>query len=175
MVRAVHAETRVHSALIRELFREYEKHLGVDLCFQNFEKELAGLPGKYGPPHGCLLLAMEETDAAGCMAARPLEAHICEMKRLYVRPSYRGLGLGRLLIREIIEEAHGFGYSRMRLDTLTRLKPANSLYEALGFKQIAPYYSNPLPGVVYWELKLDEVLQGVFRSEFNEQPRFRKG
>ncbi|GAH35199.1 unnamed protein product [marine sediment metagenome] len=136
------------------MFREYEKFLGVDLCFQSFEEELAELPGKYAPPRGALLLARQAEHTAGCVAVRDLVHGICEMKRLFVRPKYRGCGLGRVLAREIIEAAIELGYSHMRLDTLDWLRRAMRLYESLAFKQIKAYYNNPLPGVVYWELDL---------------------
>ena len=141
---------------VRHLFREYEQFLDVDLCFQNFEEELAGLPGKYAPPHGALFIAVEGRHAAGCVALRKLEDGICEMKRLYVRSQYRGRGLGRILAKRVIEEAIELDYMIMRLDTLDKLKEAMKLYETLGFKRRSSYYDNPLPGVVYWELKLKE-------------------
>ncbi|MBW1842313.1 MAG: GNAT family N-acetyltransferase [Deltaproteobacteria bacterium] len=150
----IRVATVEHLNEIRSLFREYEAFLGVDLCFQGFEEELAGLPGKYAPPKGAILMAVDGHDTAGCVAVRTLEAGVCEMKRLYVRPPYRGLGLGRRLVETIIQEAAKIGYSRMRLDTLDTLHEAIRLYEALGFKKISPYYDNPLAGVVYWELKL---------------------
>jgi len=139
---------------VRRLFREYERFLGVDLCFQSFEEELAGLPGKYGPPDGVLLMAMDGQQAAGCVALRKAEDGVCEMKRLFLRPQYRGQGLGRLLAERIVSEATALGYTVMRLDTLNKLKEAMGLYEAMGFRRIAAYYGNPLPGVVYWELDL---------------------
>jgi GNAT superfamily N-acetyltransferase len=149
----IRAETPSHLEAARLLFREYERFLAVDLCFQNFKAELAELPGKYAPSQGgALLLAMEGNQAAGCVALRGLEPVICEMKRLFVRPTHRGLGVGRRLAMRIIEEARTLGYERMRLDTLARLTEAVRLYRSLGFVEISAYYSNPLPGVVYWEL-----------------------
>jgi len=139
---------------VRRLFREYERFLDVDLCFQSFEEELAGLPGKYGPPDGVLLMAMDGRQVAGCVALRKLEDGVCEMKRLYLRPQYRRRGLGRRLAERIVSEATALGYSVMRLDTLDKLKAAMGLYEAMGFRRREPYYGNPLPGVVYWELDL---------------------
>jgi len=150
----IRAATGVHLNEIRALFREYEAFLGVDLCFQGFEEELAGLPGKYAPPKGAILMAVDGRATAGCVAVRALEAGVCEMKRLYVRPPYRGLGLGRRLAGAIVEEAARIGYSRMRLDTLEALHEAMKLYESMGFEKIEPYYDNPLPGVVYWGLEL---------------------
>jgi ribosomal protein S18 acetylase RimI-like enzyme len=148
------ATTGGHVEDARTLFREYAASLNISLCFQGFETELAGLPGKYAPPSGCLLLAGSNSQLAGCVAVRPIEGDACEMKRLFVRPEFRGLGLGRQLAVDIISQARSIGYRIMRLDTLETLKPAIALYETLGFKTITAYYENPLPGVVYLELKL---------------------
>ena len=142
---------------VRRLFREYEEFLAVDLCFQGFEDELVTLPGRYAPPTGALLLAADGEKTAGCVALRKLEEGVCEMKRLFVRPEFRGRGLGRLLAQRIVKEAVLLGYSTMRLDTLERLKEANRLYESLGFVRTEPYCHNPLDGVVYWELDLGRI------------------
>jgi ribosomal protein S18 acetylase RimI-like enzyme len=150
----VHTDTPEHIAAVRTLFHEYENFLNVDLCFQGFEEELAGLPGKYAPPEGALLLALEGADVCGCVALRKLEPGVCEMKRLFVRPKYRSRGLGRALAEAIIAAAKAKGYTAMRLDTLAQLAEAIQLYEQLGFRKIVPYYPNPLPGVSYWELDL---------------------
>ncbi|MBF0546543.1 MAG: GNAT family N-acetyltransferase [Candidatus Riflebacteria bacterium] len=139
---------------VRRLFQEYAKFLAVDLCFQGFEEELKTLPGKYAPPKGALLIAREGELVAGCVALRKLEENVCEMKRLFVRPQFKGKGIGRSLAVQIIREGVSLGYKSMRLDTLDRLNEAMSLYEKLGFKRIAPYYQNPLPDVVFWETPL---------------------
>ncbi len=141
-------------AQARELFIEYAAESKLDLCFQGFAEELAALPGKYAPPRGSLLLAREGEWIAGCGALRELEEDVCEMKRLFVRPAFRGRGVGKLLAQELVEEARRMGYATMRLDTLASMRAALTLYDALGFRRIPAYYANPLPEVVYLELKL---------------------
>lgn len=127
----------------------------MNLCFQNFEQELAGLPGHYVPPDGRLLLAEYEGQLAGCVAMHAWEPGICEMKRLYLRPSFRGKGLGRVLAEAIIAEARNVGYQRMRLDTIEPImKDAVEMYRKLGFREIAPYRPNPIAGAMYMELEL---------------------
>jgi ribosomal protein S18 acetylase RimI-like enzyme len=139
----------------RELFREYAAWLEVDLCFQNFEQELADLPGEYSPPSGRLLLALAETGIAGCVALRSIGNNICEMKRLFVRPAFRAHGLGRKLAERIVEEARTIGYDRMRLDTLPgKMDRAIAMYRSLGFKEIERYYNNPYEDVLFMELEL---------------------
>ncbi len=140
--------------LIKELFLEYAAYLNSDLSFQNFQQELDSLPGAYSEPTGCLLLAKENRNAGGCVALRCITSEICEMKRLYVRPEYRGQGVGILLSNNIIAEARSLGYQKMRLDTLDSLKEAVQLYRRLGFYEIEPYRFNPLPGAIYMELNL---------------------
>jgi len=148
------AETPEQIEEVRRLLREYEASLGVSLCFQGFESELATLPGEYAPPAGSLLLASETGQALGCVALRKLDDETCEMKRLYLRPDFRGKGAGRTLALAIIDEARKIGCNKMRLDTLPSMREAIALYESLGFKRIEPYYRNPVPGVVFMELKL---------------------
>jgi ribosomal protein S18 acetylase RimI-like enzyme len=142
----------------REIFREYAGTLGIDLCFQNFEAELAALPGDYAPPRGMLLLARVDGQVAGCGAMRPLTdvdyANACEMKRLFVRPAWRHLGLGRQLAQALIEGATRAGYSAMLLDTLDEMEAARGLYAALGFEEIPPYYFNPIAGAHYLKVQL---------------------
>lgn len=148
------AETPDDIEAVRRLFREYEAYLDVDLCFQSFSAELTGLPGRYAPPDGLLLLAQEGTEPAGCGALRKMGEDTCEMKRLYVKPQFRGRGLGIALAKRLIGEAAALGYATMLLDTLDKLTEAMKIYESLGFVRTGPYYQNPLAGVVYWKLDL---------------------
>jgi ribosomal protein S18 acetylase RimI-like enzyme len=155
MMNIIHATSPTQMDEIRKLFREYEAYLNVDLCFQQFEAELENLPGKYAPPLGTLLLAMDGPQAIGCGALRRIDSiheRTCEMKRLYVRPEARGMRVGLKIARQLIQESVRLGYSTMVLDTLDRLKAAIHLYESLGFVKTAPYYDNPLPDVVYFKL-----------------------
>jgi putative acetyltransferase len=149
------AESPVQIAQARELFREYAESLGFSLCFQNFDQELAGLPGDYAPPDGRLLLAEYRSQLAGCVALHKLDSEICEMKRLYLRPQLRGKGVGRALAEAVIAEARAIRYRKMRLDTVEPVMPnAVALYRRLGFVEIEPYRPNPMDGTVYMELTL---------------------
>ena len=141
-------------ATARNLFVEYQQALGISLCFQNFDAEVAGLPGAYAPPSGRLLIAFESDEPAGCVALRGLEEGACEMKRLWVRPAHRRAGLGRLLVETVLGEALRIGYRRIRLDTLPSMKSAQTLYESLGFRDIAPYNDHPIEGTRFMEATL---------------------
>jgi len=147
-----HAEP--HLSSVRELFVEYANSLETELCFQNFNQELAELPGRYAPPAGSLFLALRQSDTAGCVALRATEPGICEMKRLYVRPAFRRTGLGRLLAQRDIDAAREAGYRTIRLDTLPTMIEAIALYESLGFSRIQPYYDNPHACAVFMERAL---------------------
>ena len=158
----IQAYTPHQIAQARLLFREYQSWLQIDLCFQNFEAELANLPGDYVAPAGRLLLAYEDAELAGCVALRRIDRGICEMKRLFLREEFRGRGLGRQLIEAIIQEAKEIGYERVRLDTLPpKMNDAIALYRSYGFKQTVPYYDNPVGGAIFMELDL--------RAGFREQ------
>ena len=151
----IEARTPEQVMEVKALFLEYAQSLGFSLCFQSFDKELAELPGMYAPPEGRLLLALVDGQPAGCVGLHKLEDGICEMKRLYARPSFRGHGLGRALAQRVIAEGRGMGYTRMRLDTVAaEMQAAVALYRTLGFREIAPYRANPQPSVLYMELNL---------------------
>lgn len=155
MIFFAQVESLSQIAHARELFLEYAQSLGFSLCFQNFDKELANLPGDYAPPEGRLLLAEYEGQLAGCVALHNLSNDTCEMKRLYLRPQFRGKGLGRALADRIISEARQIGYKHMRLDTVEPvMKDAVAMYRRLGFHEIAPYCANPIAGALYMELEL---------------------
>lgn len=154
MLKLAEAKSKQEIELVRSLFREYADSLGIDLCFQDFEQELAGLPGDYAPPAGRLYLAYQDQQPAACVGLRKIGEGICEMKRLYVRPLYRGQGIGRQLVLTLVKDARALGYSRMRLDMLPSMKRALELYKTIGFKPIDPYRSNPVPGAMFLELNL---------------------
>jgi carbonic anhydrase len=158
LISIVHLEeaaTPEQIALARTLFQEYGASLGFSLCFQNFDKELAGLPGDYAPPKGRLLIADLDSEPAGCVALHEFEPGISEMKRLYVRPGFRGRRVGLALANAVIDAARGIGYERMRLDTVpSEMADAVKMYRRLGFREIAPYRANPQPGTLYMELDL---------------------
>ena len=155
MLRIVHAETSDDLQNARLLFEEYAASLGFALSFQDFDEELANLPGGYAPPDGRLLLALYGDQAAGCVALRRLGDGVCEMKRLYVRPHFRSLRIGRSLAEAVIAEAQRIGYARMRLDTVPSMERAQTLYKSLGFKETPPYRCNPIEGAVFMELSLN--------------------
>lgn len=155
MLRIVGVATSDDVDRVRVLFREYARSLGISLDYQNFDAELASLPGAYAPPRGRLLMALDDdAQPGGCVAMRPLGDDVCEMKRLYLRPSLRGKGAGRALASRIIEEARAAGYRAMRLDTLPTMTEAAAMYATLGFRRIEPYYPSPVAGTLYFELEL---------------------
>ena len=153
----VHATSETHFEDARKLFMEYADSLGFDLEFQGFSQELATLPGQYAAPQGCILLAIDSEQVIGCVALRPLGDRICEMKRLYVIPEFRGRGIGKDLARMVINEARERGYKKMRLDTISSMKEARTLYSSLGFYTIEPYRYNPMENTTYKELDLEAV------------------
>jgi ribosomal protein S18 acetylase RimI-like enzyme len=154
MMRIVEAETEEDYVHATTLFKAYAASLDFDLGFQDFARELANLPRMYGPPNGCVLLAAVGGELAGCVALRRLDLDACEMKRLYVKPQFRGLGLGRMLAQAIIERARKIGYASMRLDTIPSMAQARKLYQSLGFTEIQPYRHNPIEGAVFLERPL---------------------
>jgi ribosomal protein S18 acetylase RimI-like enzyme len=156
MVRYDAASSEESIKQVRKLFLEYAKSLDFKLCFQDFDRELASLPGEYAPPNGRLYIAIEKSEPVGCVGLRSLDDGSCEMKRLYVRPNHRREGIGRAMSRLVISEAKAIGYSKMRLDTVSSMVPAIALYKSLGFKEIPPYRFNPIQGAVYLELKLEK-------------------
>lgn len=151
-IREAHEEPGLSA--VRRLFLEYAHSLGISLRFQQFHEELARLPGEYAPPAGALLLALWEREGAGCVGFHAWESGIAEMKRLYVRPPFRGTGTGRALVEAAMTRAHSLGYDRIRLDTLPTMASAQALYRQLGFGEIAPYRPNPVPGAKYFEAVL---------------------
>jgi putative acetyltransferase len=151
----IQAQSPEEIEIARGLFREYAAGLNIDLCFQNFDQEVNGLPGNYAPPSGRLLLANQKEQITGCIALRPFGDGDCEMKRLYVRSAFRGQGLGKQLVTTLLDAAREIGYERMLLDTLPgKMDEAIALYRSFGFREIAPYYHNPVPGALFMELPL---------------------
>jgi GNAT superfamily N-acetyltransferase len=163
MQRIIQAISMEEIAQVQDLFREYARMPGVAPCVDDFEREVVGLPGLYAPPNGTLLLAVDEnaqngSAAAGCVALRPWGEHACEMKRLYVRPAFRGSGAGRALVKELIAAAQSMGYETMLLDTLPSMQAAHELYKSLGFRPIPPYQQKPIPGALFFELVLITIV-----------------
>ena len=156
MTQIIQAQTQDHYQWVRKLFQQYADFLGLDLEFQGFSQELANLPGDYSAPQGCILMAVRAAEFVGCVALRPLEGSICEMKRLFVLPGFQGQKIGRALALGIIDEARARGYARMRLDTIASMTEAKQLYRSLGFRPIKPYRFNPLDNPTYFELDLGE-------------------
>ncbi|MGD8524248.1 MAG: GNAT family N-acetyltransferase [Desulfobacterales bacterium] len=157
MIEIIPATSEEDFEVTRRLFLEYAESLDFDLGFQSFGHELATLEEEYASPQGCILLAKDSDNIVGCVALRPFEAAICEMKRLYVVPAYQGQGIGRLLAREVIAQSRKAGYKKMRLDTIATMQAARTLYESLGFYRIEPYRYNPIEGTTYMELDLEMV------------------
>ena len=154
LLQIVEVKTKDELLEVKKLFEEYASSLEISLDFQDFDRELVNLPGEYAPPDGCLLIALLEGEVAGCVALRKFNAAICEMKRLYARPQFRGLRIGRTLCEAVIDRARKIGYERMRLDTLPSMETARALYTSLGFREIEPYRYNPVEGASYMELIL---------------------
>lgn len=155
MIKIIQAENTEQIEQARKLFREYETWFGMNLCFQNFDEEVANLPGKYSLPEGRLFLAFSDEKLAGCIALRKLEENICEMKRLFVKDDFRGQKIGIALIEKLIAEAKKIGYQKMRLDTFPpKMEKAVSLYESYGFRETSPYYHNPYGDTLFMELDL---------------------
>ena len=151
------AEGQSDFDIARLLFLEYAETLGFSLCFQGFDEELENLPGKYALPNGCILLAWNEFDCVGCVGLRPLSDSVCEMKRLYIKPAYRGTGLGRLIAEKILKFAIESNYTKIMLDTLSSMESAQGLYRSLGFAETTPYYHNPHPNVIFFEKILEDT------------------
>jgi ribosomal protein S18 acetylase RimI-like enzyme len=153
-VQIIEAESSETIEAARVLFQEYASTLDFDLSFQHFDHEMRTFPVQYSSPSGCLLVAYEDESPTGCVGLRKLDEDICEMKRLYVRPRFRGRGIGRALVINVINKGGKLGYGRMRLDTVPSMQEAIALYESFGFKPIPPYRHNPIPGALYFELEL---------------------
>jgi ribosomal protein S18 acetylase RimI-like enzyme len=158
MLTILQARTDEHLEQARQLFEEYVASLDFDVSFQNVADELARLPGQYAAPDGCLLLALHENQLAGCVALRKLDDETCEMKRLYVKPQYRNLRIGKVLVDALISEARRAGYRRMRLTTVATMERAISIYRSWGFKEITAYCHHPVPGTLFMEIALPNQL-----------------
>lgn len=156
MINIVEANTKELIEQAKELIREYAQSLEFDLGFQDFDQEMENFPGQYASPKGCLYIALDENQPIGCVAVRDFGQGICEMKRLYVKPNFRGQKVGKLLADVVIKAARDMGYDYIRLDTIPSMKQANMLYNSLGFKQIVPYRFNPIEGATFFELNLKE-------------------
>ena len=154
LLQIVEVKTKDDLIEVRKLFEEYSSSLEINLAFQNFDLELANLPGDYAPPEGCLLMAVWKGEIAACVGLRKFSPSICEMKRLYSRPRFRGLGIGRALCEAVIDKARKIGYERMRLDTLPSMETARGLYASFGFREIEAYRYNPVEGTSFMELLL---------------------
>lgn len=154
-MRIIYAATEQQISRCRQLFLDYSSSLSFSLCFQNFEKELASLPGEYAPPFGVLLLAELDSKLVGCAGLRKIDDNTCEMKRLYIEPDYRGRGIGKLLVESLIHKARETGYIKMRLDTINTMNEAVSLYRSFGFTETEPYRYNPIEGVLFMEMDLE--------------------
>jgi GNAT superfamily N-acetyltransferase len=152
--RYIEAKSTNHFNNARKIFIEYQNCIGIDLCFQDFQTELKELPGKYAAPHGCIILVYAARKCIGCVALRPIDREICEMKRLFVMKEYHGQRIGTELVKRIMQKAIDIGYRKMRLDTLESMKPAMHIYTGIGFKEITSYYHNPLKNVKYFEYEL---------------------
>jgi putative acetyltransferase len=150
----IEASTAKHFEDAKSIFKEYQKFIGIDLYFQDFQSELKEIPGKYSAPRGAIILAYNKQTCAGCVALRPVSESVCEIKRLFVKPEFQGKSIGRELASRIIMKAIAIGYLKMRLDTLDTMEPAMHLYRQLGFKEIAPYYHNPIKNARYFEYEL---------------------
>ena len=153
-IRINFAESTKDFISAKNLFLEYAESLDFSLSFQNFEEEIECIPGKYKTPNGCIILAWETSDCIGCVCMRPLNDFSCEIKRLYVRPPHRGIGIGRLMTKRIIRYCREKEYTKIHLDTTTGMQSAIKLYKSIGFVETEPYYNNPLPNVIYFELDL---------------------
>jgi len=153
-IKIAFAKTQKDYFNAKVLFKEYAKSLDFSLSFQDIDKELENIPGKYENPNGCIILVWDNLDTVGCVGMRPLENNSCEIKRLYLKPSYRGFGLGKILTEKVIEYCRKSGYIKVYLDTTTRMEPAINIYKSLGFVETSPYYNNPLTDVIFFELNL---------------------